>query len=325
MRAARIETALVASEGAPLWVRCARVGEYVYQGTPVVLTLEDLAEFQRETARWIDDLRALAPRGSEQYYPPILKDHNREGERYGDVLDVELRADGAELWVLLRPHDEILWGIRDGRYCFISPRLVWGYASMDGAVYAAVIEEISLTPMPYFKDLGRLQDFLGVSCSEAAGKRYELLFSDPTGQEQDEMAMTEQEKQTLARAESRAEAAEKKASSLEERVKVLEERKPVQASEPDQVTPPPPVEEQTPAWATKLIEGTGELKRTVGDLSTRLQAVEAADTGATTQGGIPPAPKTTKTLDARIKELEAGGLSASEAVVESMRLWPNEY
>lgn len=324
-KTARIETALAASESesGPLWIRIAKVGEYVYQGELVTLTHEDLVEIQDETRRWLKDLRALTPLDSPTpYYPPLLKDHVRAGERWGSVVDVEARGEGeqGELWAKIRPLTEILWGIQDGRYCYVSPRIVWGYTSAEGEEYRAIVEEVSLTPTPFFKDLGRLQDYLGVSCSDQTARRLELLFSDPTG---GDMGMTEQERAALARAEARAEAAEAKATDLEQRLAALEAS---DKGKPEAPKPEQPKPEEAPAWARPLVEGQTELKRELGEMRTQLRTIQASDPAPATDGAAPPAPPVKLTLDERIKDLMATkGMSASEAVAESARLWPDEY
>lgn len=326
--------AFEASETAPTWVRLVRPGTYYYQGKQIELTAEDLVELARETKRWIADNRALAPLDSATtYYPPLLKEHAKTGERFGSVVDFEVRGEGDELalWGKLRPLTEILWGIEDGRYAYISLRIVWGYMSAEGELYAAIVEEVSLTGTPFFKNIGSLRDYFGISCSDALAQELSLLFTSPQG---DDMAMTEQERAALASAQSRAESAENKANALETRLAALERApKPaVQASEPAPPTQMQPqnlnASDQAPAWFKQYADQQAQVVGEVGQLKTQLTTIAASDPVSLTNGAAPPAPRNDKSkpLQQRIEELAASEkISIDEAVKRSSRLWPDEF
>lgn len=333
----RIETSfsLNASETAPTWVRLCCVGDYVYQGEAVPLTEQDLIEIASETRRWIKDNKQLAPIDSvTSYYPPLLKEHQRSGERYGSVVDFEVRGEGdkAELWGKIRPLQEIYWGIEDGRFLYVSLRIVWGYTSAEGVLYAAIVEEVSLTGTPFFKNIGCLRDFFGISCSDGLAEELQLLFTDPKG---DSMAMTETERQQLVTARAKAEAAESKNKELETRLAALE----LKASEPatppatpptppanPPATPPATSPPATPPLAASDVAPTwftSEMSR----INARLTTIEASDPTPRAGQSPPPAPKDkAKPLEQRIRELQASeNITLDEAVKRSMRLWPDEF
>jgi hypothetical protein len=289
---------LVASEtGGARWVRLVVEGDYVYQGKLVDLTREDLVEIVTETIRWISDTRAITPIDSTtHYYPPLLKEHARDGARWGSVVDFEVRdgdAELAELWGKLSPHPEIVWGIESKIYVYVSIKIKWGYTSAEGVTYGAIVEEVSLTGTPYFKNIGTLQDHWGISCSETLAQELVLLASDTQG---DGMAMTDVEKQQLAAARTEASDAKAKAEALEQRLAVLE------ASDKDktpEVPAAPKVKvEEAPAWVT-------DIKTGLNDLKGKVELIMASDTGPTTTGGQPPARRQQKTLKELVKEIQA--------------------
>lgn len=306
---ARIQLALQASEDSSggTWCRLVVVGTYVYKGVEVELDQAELEKIAAETKRWIKDCRAIAPLdAATTYYPPILKEHQRTGERHGSVVDFEVRTEGeaAELWGKLRPNQDILWGIQDGRFVYISLKILWNYTSAEGVTYSAIVEEVSLTGTPYFKNIGSLRDFFGMACSDQLAQEMVLLFSEQGG---DEMAMTELEKQQLIRAQERAEKAENDAKAALERIEALEKKKPasVQASEGGGQGAGQGGE-QAPGWATELNTNLTKLTTTLAGLKT-VAASEGGEQPITIQGTPPAKPATpaAKTLKERVKEIMA--------------------
>lgn len=324
-KTARIQMVLMASEsGGAKWVRLVVQGEYVYAGKLVELERADLEEIVTETLRWISDTRAITPLDSTtHYYPPILKEHAKDGARWGSVVDFEVRDAGelAELWGKLRPHPEIVWGIEDGRYVYVSIKIRWNYTSAEGVTYGAVVEEVSLTGTPYFKNIGTLQDHWGISCSDSLAQELVLLASDT--QEGEQMAMTEIEKAQMAQAraeasEAKAEAAaaKAKATELEGRISAMEasDRDPTKTKEPTKTKT-----EEAPAWAL-------ELKTGLNDLKGKVELIQAADPAPITGQSHSPSARGKKSLKDLVKEIQASeGCSEERAWELSAERYPDVF
>jgi len=156
------------------WVFSLPIGDFTYEhsdGEYVDMTIskEKIDEIVNHSNRAIANFLSEAPLGSTPYRIPILKEHIKNGERYGDVLQLAYKeADGKNgLWALVKWNPDTYAKISNNDISFVSIGTVSNYVDSNGNHYPVLLNEISLTATPRLKNLGSLQDTLNLRLSES--------------------------------------------------------------------------------------------------------------------------------------------------------------
>jgi hypothetical protein len=125
-------------------------------------------EFRRATYNFFE----AAPEGKTPYTFPALKEHKAEGDRFGDLLDAQIRGNGdvRGLYVKVQWSESTWEKIQKGDYKFVSVRIDQKYADELGNEYGPIIKEVSITANPRIKRIGSIQDALTFSDGEVMTK-----------------------------------------------------------------------------------------------------------------------------------------------------------
>lgn len=163
------------------WVFALPVGERILfwddaaqEYTWTKITLEHAIQLVQNTNRAIQDWAAETPPGLTPYRPPILREHQFEGWRGGDLLEARLAGSPAEgnHGVYLRAcWLPAIWDqIQQGSTAHVSIGTLSTYVDSKGRDYSPVIQELSITETPRLKSLGTIQDYASLQLSEALVK-----------------------------------------------------------------------------------------------------------------------------------------------------------
>lgn len=310
--------------GRAFWLLALTTGEFVYKGEPITISAEYIELVVKETRRALLKWRNMAELGSEPYCPPLLLEHQREGKRHGDILDlksVEVPATEeaeaqTQLWIKVRPSWETTWEIEQDAYQYVSVRIVPGYKDQEGEVYELYLEELSITVNPFFKHLGKIKESITYEMSDATIKEMALVFSDYD----EEGEMSAELMARFAQMDQRMKGME---TELQE-VKAANKGKPEVKASDDPApgappAPPAPIAGLTPA----LIQAHTEA------LNANTRALQAsALPGGTVEVGAPGAAPVSapRTLMEAIRGIMASdGVSEEKAAEISMVRFPNLF
>lgn len=126
------------------------------------------------TNRAIQDWAAETPAGRTPYRPPILREHQFEGWRGGDLTEARLAGSQAEgtFGIYLRTSWlPSLWDqIQEGSTAHVSIGTLNKYVDSKGRDYSPCIQELSITETPRLKNLGTIQDTVSLQLSDAIAR-----------------------------------------------------------------------------------------------------------------------------------------------------------
>lgn len=275
--------------------------------TPRVVTTEQARQLVAETLRALEFWRGLASPGSKPYTPPVLREHVREGRRFGSILDIKLSGllERRGVWLFVDWLDATAADIKAYKSQYVSIGTVQSYRDGSGQVFGPIVDELSLTEHPRLRGIGAIQDTLNMRLSDAmeaemTKEEIEALMAERITPLMDQItaqqATIDELKAALAEKEPEVELTdEEKKPEAEVEVELTDEEKPDEAMETrlaDRIT------EQVTA---KLVEQLGNMRL----------------------GGHPAAPapagKTPRTVEEKLKAARARGLSGQAAIDEALK------
>lgn len=128
-----------------------------------------VAETRRALAHWA----SVALPGTEPYTPPVITEHERSGARLGSLLDAKIAPTptGRGVYLLVDWTAEAARDITALKRRHVSIGTLPTYRDGDGAVFAPLIDEMSLTEHPRLKTIGTIQDTLALRLADAPPTR----------------------------------------------------------------------------------------------------------------------------------------------------------
>lgn len=177
---------LVARKSGQSWVYALPVGEPIvfwddekmdYVQTNITQPwAEDLVT---NTNRAISDWAAETPAGMTPYHPPILREHQLEGWRGGDILETRLAGSQAEknygVYLLVDWLPGVWEQIQAGETAHVSIGTLARYVDSKGRDYSPMINELSITETPRLKNIGAIQDTVSLRLSDALTQGVKIM------------------------------------------------------------------------------------------------------------------------------------------------------
>lgn len=260
---------------------------------PRTVQLHEAQALVNETRRALAHWRAVALPGSTPYTPPVIEEHERAGKRLGSLLDAKLApspAGSLGLYLLVDWTSEAAANIRALKSRHVSIGTLPTYRDGDGAVFAPVIDELSLTEHPRLKTIGSIQDTLALRLADAPHPPRETT-------------MTIEEMMKLIE-ELRAEVDALKAWHAEASA---EEAAPAAELADGEMT-----EEEAKAEDELIVKLSDKIAKKVGaDLMTKLSGMRLGNAPAA------PAPAKAPTLT-KLAKAKAAGKSGRAAILDSL-------
>lgn len=137
------------------WIQIARTGNFVSQRYgKFSITTADLTQM-------LSNFKTVTPKAPTRL--PIDYDHlSMDPQRPGDgvaagwISDLELRADGNELWGLVEWTPDAAKAIKARQYQFVSPSFVKDYVYKDGNVIGTTLLAAAITNHPFLEGMAAL-------------------------------------------------------------------------------------------------------------------------------------------------------------------------
>lgn len=278
-------------------------GEMVRHDRTTEVTPQLLAALVADTKRLFAAYDKLAG-SATPYRPPVLREHERDGERVGTILDVKL-ADG-QLYALTEWSATAWQGVQNGTIRHVSAGWDYDFLLQDGSRYDVVLQEFSITSSPVLKSIGTIQDTLGLQLAEQRAPTKEAPMDPEKVQEMLD---------ALASALEKIAALEAGHAELMDKIAALEgmamaEDKPAEEEEMAEDEPkgtPSAVGMDPEEFANLLADRIGE---------------RFAHLNLSAPKGVPAAPRTNapKTREQLATQLKAKGLKKDVFVAEYQRL-----
>jgi len=133
-----------------------------------------------ETRRALDYWKSITPTGSTPYRPPVLREHERTGTRFGSVLDAKVKGFGKKRGIYL--HVDWLSAtyadIEEFKSQHVSIGISGSYRDGTGEQFSAFVDELSLTEHPRLRGIGSIQDTLSLRLSDAIQSKEKIMSED---------------------------------------------------------------------------------------------------------------------------------------------------
>ena len=279
-------------------VRLLPAGRMVYRGQEIEFTEDDLKMIASETRRLIANCKAYAGGDGERkpWTPPVIREHESNGTRDGDVLSVDVQS--GELFATCDWKDSTWEAILAEEVEYVSVRIEGPYTDMAGETYERVVWEVSLTTHPVRKDIGRIQDTLTLALSDGRN-----IPVEPGT----EAIMEELVNELVARLDS-----------LESRLTAMEEASMADAPEDAPTEEAPAEASDTPEEDVALSEVAGRLERIERAIVKLSEGRPGLPTRESGNGGPIPAPAP-RTIAEKQAAAKAKGLSGVEALAAALK------
>lgn len=178
-----------------IWVWDESKQDYVPKTISTAQARSIVDETKRALAYW----QSITPAGSTPYTPPVLREHVREGKRFGSILDVKLSglAEKRGIYLLIDWAESTFEDIEERESQHVSIGITPSYRDGTGEVFSSIIDELSLTEHPRLRGIGSIQDTLSLRLSDVILPQEEKNMSD-----EEILALAEQ---LLAKVEALAE------------------------------------------------------------------------------------------------------------------------
>jgi hypothetical protein len=260
--------------------------------TPRVVTTEQARRIVAETLRALAFWASIAPEGSAPYTPPVLREHKREGQRYGSIVGIKLSGvlEKRGIWLQVDWLDATYEDIEAYKSQHVSIGTVKSYRDGSGEVFGPLVNELSLTEHPRLRGIGSIQDTLTLRLSDAMEKS--------TMTEEEIMALLEPHLSEIA-------TLKEELTTLKEEVATLKKE------EPDE-TPEEVVE-------TADEEGEDKMEELATKLSDRIfEKLEAKRVGGRA-AGAPPVGKKPQTTVGKLEVAKKSGLKGMAAIEAALK------
>lgn len=286
-----------------IWVWDESKGDYV----PRTISTSQAKSIVAETKRALEYWRSINPQGSTPYTPPVLREHERSGARFGSILDAKVSGtlDKRGIYLLIDWLDATFEDIESFKSQHVSIGIASSYRDGTGEVFGSIIDELSLTEHPRLRGIGSIQDTLSLRLSDAIISQEEKKMS-----EEEILALFEQYNEKLqglldtmaalkAELDAIKPAEEALVEASDEEVKE-EEEEALEASDEEAKK-----EEELEALAAKLSD----------KVMARLQGMRLGDR----PNAPAPSGKRPVTSEDKIKAAKAKGLSGMDAIRASFK------
>lgn len=272
--------------------------------TPRVVTTEQARQLVAETQRALEFWRSIASAGSTPYTPPVLREHVREGRRFGSIIGVKLSGllERRGVWLFVDWLDATAADIKAYKSQYVSIGTVQSYRDGSGQVFGPIVDELSLTEHPRLRGIGAIQDTLNMRLSDAmedqvTKEEIEAMLAERMTPLMDQIAAQQatidELKQALAEKEPEVELTdEEKEPEAEVEVEMADEEKDMETRLADRITT---------QVTTAIVAQLGTL---------RLGGHPAA---------APPIGKTPRTIEEKLRAARAKGLSGQAAIDEALK------
>lgn len=156
----------------PQWIIVLPIGEHTLpDGEKFNVTPEMLKTIEENTNLALLNFQTYAS-GQEPYTFPVLREHQFNGERDGDILQVKVSdwRGMPTLWLKVHWVKETFDKIIQGKIKNVSVRIDNSYTDATGVQYGLIVREVSLTGSPVLDNIGTIQDTLDVKLSKEKSK-----------------------------------------------------------------------------------------------------------------------------------------------------------
>ena len=304
-----------------------------YRGREVEFSSDDLKGIVRNFTMANAHFESLAMSFGDApaFNFPILAEHKREGQRFGEVKDLKFaKKQGFEgIWGKLKWNTRTLEAVEAGDVRHVSMRYDPEYTAEDGKKFGPIITEVSITSEPFLKVIGDVQHTRELTLSQQLATELEALDMEPEAlfemikeavregmaeavdQPEEEPAEEEAEmsqEDTKPEVEASVEAAEEEPVEASEEVEEATEEEPViEASQEAQ-------EEPVEALALSAIESLIQpLKDEIESLKSRPSV--RLNTQEQGRQGDPPTAPVELSYEDRLKRIqEREGCNRSKAI-----------
>lgn len=263
--------------------------------TPRVVTTEQARRIVAETLRALAFWASIAPEGSAPYTPPVLREHKREGQRYGSVVGCKLSGilEKRGIWLQVDWLDATYEDIEAYKSQHVSIGTVKSYRDGSGEVFGPLVNELSLTEHPRLRGIGSIQDTLTLRLSDAMEKS--------TMTEEEIMALLEPHLSEILTLKDEL-------TALKDEVAALKEEK---------VDEPPEAVEEVVEVADE--EDEDKMEELATKLSDRIyEKLEAKRVGAR-GAALPSAGKRPQTTEGKLEAAKKSGLRGMDAINAALK------
>lgn len=147
-----------------IWVWDESKSDYV----PRTISTNQAKQIVAETKRALEYWRSITPSGSTPYTPPVLREHERQGSRYGSILDAKVSGtlEMRGIYLHIDWLDATYEDIESYKSQHVSIGITPSYRDGTGEVFGSIIDEVSLTEHPRLRGIGSIQDTLSLRLSD---------------------------------------------------------------------------------------------------------------------------------------------------------------
>lgn len=160
------------------WVKASIPGKTTYRGKEIELSEEYWKAVARELRRShaVFDEIAKEKGAPSSFRQPVRIEHEARGSRHGRITDAKITK--GELWLFVEWSEAAWEKIQDGEYEYISVGIDPSFTAETGEIFSPYLREVSIVDSPHFKSIGRIQDYLGVTLSDASKEKIQSLSQE---------------------------------------------------------------------------------------------------------------------------------------------------